>query len=214
MITTALLVALAPNTRPVILASFAPALEAACERFAIDNPARQAMFLAQIAHESGGFAQLSESLNYAADKLVSRFGEGRISEADAQRLGRRDGQRADPAGIANIVYGGEWGRRHLGNTHQGDGWLYRGRGLIQVTGRTNYTACGAALGLDLLAVPDLLLSPDHAAASAAWFWRSKDCNSFADAGDITGCTRRINGGLNGIEDRRTLWALANKLMGV
>lgn len=214
MITPALLSALAPSTPPAIVTPFAAPLEAACARFGIDTPARKAMFLAQVTHESAGFSMLSESLNYAAEKLVPRFGAHRISEADAQRLGRRDGQRADPAGIANIVYGGEWGRLHLGNTQPGDGWRYRGRGLIQLTGRQAYQRAGQALGLDLVGNPDLLLTPGPAALSAAWFWDWKDLNRFADTGQIAECTRRINGGQNGIDDRRALWALACKLLGV
>lgn len=214
MITSALLAALVPSTRPAILAGFAPPLDTACRRFGIDTPSRQAMFLTQIAHESGGFTRLSESLNYGADKLVPTFGAARISEADALRLGRLPNRPADPAGIANIVYGGEWGRVNLGNTQPGDGWRFRGRGLIQLTGRDVYQRAGDALGLDLLGDPDLLLRPDHAAASAAWFWDWKDCNRFADTGQLTACTRRINGGLKGIEERRTLWVLACKLMGV
>ncbi|AUN32812.1 glycoside hydrolase family 19 protein [Niveispirillum cyanobacteriorum] len=214
MITPALLSALAPSTRPAIVAPFAPALETACTRFGVDTPSRKAMFLAQVAHECAGFSMLSESLNYAAEKLVPKFGARRISEVDAQRLGRRDGQPADPAGIANIVYGGEWGRLHLGNTQPGDGWLYRGRGLIQLTGRSAYQRAGQALGLDLIGNPDLLLTPGPAALSAGWFWDWKDCNGPADAGQISECTRRINGGQNGIDDRRALWVLACKLLGV
>ncbi|KPF84525.1 hypothetical protein IP70_15600 [alpha proteobacterium AAP38] len=214
MITTALLAALVPTTRPIILASFAPPLEAACERFDIGTPARKAMFLAQVAHESGGFSRLSESLNYAVDKLVPTFGPARISEADAARLGRTPTRPADPAAIASIVYGGEFGRVQLGNVQPGDGWRYRGRGLIQLTGRTAYQRAGSALGLDLIGQPDLLLNPDHAALSAAWFWDWKGCNRFADTGELTACTRKINGGLMGIDDRRALWVLACKLLGV
>lgn len=104
----------------------------------------------------------------------------------------------------------------LGNTPEadGDGQKYRGRGLIQITGRANYKACGEALGLDLLSQPELLELPQHAATSAAWFWHSRGLNSLADRGDFVGITRKINGGTNGIADRQALWEKARKVLGV
>lgn len=104
----------------------------------------------------------------------------------------------------------------LGNTPEadGDGQKYRGRGLIQVTGRANYRACGEALGLDLVNHPELLELPQHAAASAAWFWQSRGLNTLADRGDFVGITRKINGGTNGLADRQTLWERARKVLGV
>lgn len=104
----------------------------------------------------------------------------------------------------------------LGNTPEadGDGQKYRGRGLIQITGRDNYKACGEALGLDLLSQPELLELPQHAATSAAWFWHSRGLNSLADRGDFVGITRKINGGTNGIADRQALWEKARKVLGV
>jgi putative chitinase len=89
-----------------------------------------------------------------------------------------------------------------GPTESGEGWLYRGRGLKQLTGKDNHRACSAGLGVDLVANPDLLLEPIYAARSAAWFWSTNNCNKFADAGDIEGLTKKINGGLIGIEDRK------------
>ena len=102
----------------------------------------------------------------------------------------------------------------LGNTQQGDGFRYRGRGLIQVTGRTNYAACGAALGLDLIGQPELLEQPSNASLSAAWFWNTHGCNSLADIMDFETITRHINGGLNGFDDRLTLWKMARVALGV
>lgn len=100
------------------------------------------------------------------------------------------------------------GRKDLGNTVKGDGSKFRGRGLIQITGRVNYTACGKALGLDLVSNPTLLEQPDNAAKSAAWFWEVKGLNALADADRFTDLTRRINGGINGLEDRKKRYNLA------
>jgi putative chitinase len=100
------------------------------------------------------------------------------------------------------------GRADLGNTQPGDGKRFMGRGLIQITGRANYAACGAALGVDLLAHPELLETPLYAAGSAAWFWLQNNLNRFADRSDFVGLTRAINGGTNGIADRRALWERA------
>lgn len=104
----------------------------------------------------------------------------------------------------------------LGNTPEadGDGQKYSGRGLIQITGRANYKACGEALGLDLLSRPELLELPQYAAASAAWYWKSRGLNALADRGDLTAITRKINGGLNGQAERLALWRKACKVLGV
>ena len=104
------------------------------------------------------------------------------------------------------------GRADLGNTVKGDGSKFRGRGLIQITGRANYVACGDALGLGLLSKPELLELPQHAAMSAAWFWSTKGLNTLADQGDFVKITRRINGGVNGMEDRLHLWERAKKVL--
>ena len=104
------------------------------------------------------------------------------------------------------------GRADLGNTVKGDGSKYRGRGLIQITGRANYAACGEALGLDLINHPELLEQPQHAAMSAAWFWSTKGLNTLADKGEFVKITRRINGGVNGLEDRQRLYAQAQKVL--
>lgn len=105
------------------------------------------------------------------------------------------------------------GRADLGNTEPGDGSLYRGRGLLQITGRANYAACGTALGVDLVSSPRLLEGETLAARSAGWFWRLKGLNTLADADDIERATRRINGGLNGIDDRRLRWQRACAALG-
>ena len=104
------------------------------------------------------------------------------------------------------------GRADLGNTHLGDGSKFRGRGLIQITGRANYKACGEALGLDLIKQPELLEKPQHACTSAAWFWATRGLNTLADAGQFETISRRINGGLNGLADRQMLYARALKVL--
>ena len=104
------------------------------------------------------------------------------------------------------------GRADLGNTTPGDGFRFRGRGLIQITGRANYAACGEALGLDLIALPELLEKPQHACMSAAWFWATRGLNTLADAGKFDTITRRINGGQNGAADRQALYARALKVL--
>ena len=104
------------------------------------------------------------------------------------------------------------GRADLGNAVAGDGFKYRGRGLIQITGRANYAACGEALGLDLIKNPELLEQPRYACLSAAWFWATKGLSSLADAGKFETITRRINGGVNGLADRQQLWGKAEKVL--
>ncbi|WP_433770924.1 glycoside hydrolase family 19 protein [Pseudomonas putida] len=104
------------------------------------------------------------------------------------------------------------GRADLGNTVPGDGFKYRGRGLIQITGRANYRGCGEALNVDLISQPELLEQPQYACLSAAWFWASRGLNTLADAGDFDKITRRINGGQNGAAERQALYAQALKVL--
>ena len=103
-------------------------------------------------------------------------------------------------------------RADLGNTSTGDGFRYRGRGLIQITGRANYESCGKALGMNLIKYPEQLEQPQYACLSAAWFWTSRGLNSLADAGKFEIITRRINGGINGLADRRALWLKAAEVL--
>ena len=116
-----------------------------------------------------------------------------------------------PQRIANRVYASRLGN---GDEASGDGWRFRGRGLIQITGRENYRTCGGALGLDLEASPELLEQPPAASRSAAWFWHSRDLNRLADDGNLEAITKRINGGLTGYADRKTHYAHALKAFGV
>lgn len=175
-------------------------LNAAMEEFEITTPAQQAMFLAQCCHESGHFKRTTENLNYSADGLNRIFPKYfRNAGRDAQEYHRQ------PEKIANVVYASRMGN---GDTESGDGWRFRGRGYIQLTGRSNYIACSEDLEIDLIENPDYLESPEGAARSAAWFWWQNDLNNFADKGDIVGCTKRVNGGTIGLEERKELWEKA------
>lgn len=190
-------------------------LRDAMGKYGINTPLRKAHFLAQVAHESDNFTRTRENLNYASDALLRLFPR-RIDKSTADRIGRGAGRPADQEAIANAIYGGEWGAKNLGNTEPGDGWRFIGRGYIQVTGRANYTAAAKFLGLGgrLLTNPALLESPELAAESAAWFWRSRNLNALADNDDVVGITRIINGGQNGIDHRRELLAKYKADLGV
>ncbi len=170
-------------------------LNGAMGRFDIGTPKRIAAFLAQVGHESSRFGALSENLNYSAQGLLATF-KRYFTPAQANQYQNK------PEAIANRVYASRFGN---GNEASGDGWKYRGRGLIQITFRDNYRACGTALGLDLDATPDLLTHPDNAALSAGWYWHAHGCNALADAGDIERITRAINGGLNGLAQRKAFY---------
>ena len=172
----------------------------AMQEFGITEPLDQAMFIAQVGHESAGFTALTENLNYTPAALVATFGK-RITQQQADALGRTPEHPARQDAIANLVYAGR-----LGNKSSHDGWKYRGRGLIQITGLQNYRDCGTGLCLDLVTQPELLEQDEHAARSAAWFFTSKGCLKYS--GDVVRTTLIINGGQNGIEDRRARFVRA------
>lgn len=155
-------------------AQFIEYMNSAFDEFGIDNPKRQAAFLAQVAVESG-------SLRYTLE----------------------------------LASGDEYeGRADLGNTHPGDGPRYKGRGLLQITGRANYAACGAALGMDLLTTPELLEAPQGACRSAGWYWHTHRLNDYADTDSFGTLTRAINGGYNSLDDRIRAWLIARKAAGL
>ena len=188
-------------------------LNDAMQLFEINDPIVVAAFLSQVGVESGGLTAVVENLNYKVSALTALFGSRRISEADAAAYGRNDttGQKANQEMLANILYGGEWGAKNLGNTEPGDGWKFRGRGLKQLTGRANYKACGNSLGINLIDDPDQLAQPTAAALSAAWFWasrRSAGIEDAAQAGDVKRVTKLVNGGDNGLAQREALFESA------
>ncbi|MCA6998203.1 glycoside hydrolase family 19 protein [Dickeya solani] len=176
-----------------------PHVTAAMQKFGITKTADQAMFIAQVAHESGGFTALVESFNYSVQALIQTFVPNRLGMGQAKQLGRQVGEKTVPlarqAAIANLVY-----YQRNGNTGPGDGWKFRGRGLIQITFLSNYLECGKALGVDLVETPELLEKPEYAALSAAWFFASRGCMKYT--GDVERVTLIINGGRNGLDDRR------------
>nr|UVY28178.1 MAG: chitinase class I [Bacteriophage sp.] len=181
---------------------FEPFSKATAE-FQINTPARLAAFIAQTGHESAGFSRLSENLYYSDAERVARIfrsdfdlNKNRIIEPSEIEFARR--YTRNPEKMANYVYANQGGN---GNEASGDGWRFRGRGLIQITLRNNYLLCGKALGLDLIANPDLLLEYLNAARSAAWYWKANGCNELADKGDFLAVTRRINPPAEGQADR-------------
>ena len=161
------------------------------DKYQINTPKRQACFIGQCMHESGGFRLLRENLNYSARALMNTW-PSRFPDADvAEQYARQ------PEKIANKVYGGR-----MGNTEDGDGAKFIGRGLIQLTGKDNYKAFGDAIGEDLVDNPQLVEEPRYAALSAGWFWNKRGLNALADVMDIDTLTKRINGGSIGINDRK------------
>lgn len=164
------------------------------EDYHINSPLRISHFLAQTSHESSDFKTLSESLNYSQEGLLRTF-KKYYNQENAREYARK------PEKIANRVYANRLGN---GDEQSGDGWKYRGRGSIQITGKNNYRDCSRYLFGDerLLNNPDLLITPEYAIKSACWYWSINGLNVWADNNDIYTLTRRINGGLNGLEDRK------------
>ena len=198
-ITLQQLLLILPNASQVA-GVFVPVLNTAMNRYQIVGAKRIAAFVAQVGHESGHLRRLVENLNYSADALLKTW-PNRFGTELAKFVER------NPKLIANIAYG-----NRMGNTAPGDGWKYRGRGLIQITGKNNYRSCGEALGLDLIAQPELLEKSQHTCMSAAWFWAVNGLNTLADAGKFDAITQRINGGQNGAADRQALYARALKVL--
>ena len=183
---------------------FEPLLET-FDKYQINTPRRQACFIGQTMHESGSFKFTKENLNYSAKALMATWPSRFPDLAIAMQFERQ------PEKIANKVYSGR-----MGNTEDGDGAKYIGRGLIQITGKENYTHCGQALGIDLVANPQLLEEPRYAALSAGWFWNKKGLNALADDGTSNAfevMTKRINGGLLGLNDRKSKIIEALKALG-
>lgn len=195
--------AIFPKASEQNLRRFVTAINAATREFGIDSQRRVAGFLAQCAHESGLFARTLENLNYSAPGLLITFPKY-FDKASAAAFARQ------PERIANKAYSNRLGN---GPESSGDGWRFRGRGLIQLTGRENYENCGKALGKDLIQDPSYLETPEGAARSAGWFWRSRNINRAADSDNIVLMTKLVNGSDLGLKERTHYYEDAKRVLG-
>jgi putative chitinase len=161
-------------------------------RFGINSKNQQAAFIGQCGHECGNFKVLEENLNYRAATLMKLWPKRFPTLEVANQYG------GNPKKIANMVYSSRMGNR---DESSGDGYRFRGRGCIQLTGHANYFHAGKALGYDFVMEPDLVATPKFAALTAGWFWSTHGCNELADRGDWTALTKKINGGIIGLADR-------------
>jgi len=168
------------------------ALNETFNRFGINSKNQQAAFIGQCGHECGNFKVLEENLNYRAATLMKLWPKRFPTLEVANQYG------GNPKKIANMVYSSRMGNR---DESSGDGYRFRGRGCIQLTGHANYFHAGKALGYDFVMEPDLVATPKFAALTAGWFWSTHGCNELADRGDWTALTKKINGGTIGLADR-------------
>ncbi|MCE3608085.1 glycoside hydrolase family 19 protein [Massilia sp. P8910] len=185
---------------PANAAKYCKAFNDVCERFGINTRARICAFIAQTFHESSCLRVVRENLNYTAKNCMDFWPKSFPTDASTV------GYTMNPQALANKMYGGK-----NGNTQPGDGWRYSGRGVIQITFRGNYEPCGVALGLDLVNHPELLELPEHAVASAGWFWTDNKLNAVADGDNeaaVIRATEIINGRHNGLDNRMALWRKA------
>jgi len=199
---------------------FLPYVKEVCKSFGINTPKRLAAFLSQVGHESAGLSCLQENLNYSADGLANvwpkRYAKtlqngvyaknsvGRyLPSTLALKIARK------PVLIANNCYANRMGN---GDEASGEGWKFRGRGLKQLTGKSNYAQLTLETGIDFISNPDLLLQPSYGVISACWFWKVNNLEYYADKEDIEGLTKKINGGLIGIEKRKALYSKAIEIL--
>ena len=172
------------------------------QKYDINTPKRQACFIGQCMHESGGFRLTKENLNYSASSLMKTW-PSRFPDMDTAEKYEHN-----PVKIASKVYAGR-----MGNITPEDAGMYIGRGLIQLTGKDNYKTASDALNEDLLANPQLVEEPRYAALTAGWFWNKKGLNALADSNDIETMTKRINGGTLGLDDRKAKINIALNALG-
>lgn len=207
-ITIGLLEAL--GVRHALAVQWLPHISQAAHRYKIDaNPRRLAAWLATIAHESARLTTLVENLNYSAQGLAQTW-PSRYADMTGQPTATAIRIASRQEDIASLTYAGRLGN---GSAGSGDGWRYRGRGLIQITGRGNYDRSGDELGLDLILNPERLEEPYYAALSAAEWWHRHGCNELADTGDMAAVTRKVNGGMTGLDDRLKLYSAALRYLG-
>lgn len=189
MVTSDILSALAPTNKNIDI--WVQAMNTILPKYDIVTPKRLAAFLAQTAHESAGFTAVRENLNYSAKGLMKTW-PARFNQATAVAYARQ------PEKIANKVYANRMGN---GDEASGDGWRYRGRGLIQTTGKANYTKLAQYIKKTLQETIEYCETVEGAVESACFYWASNDLNDIADTGDMAALTRRINGGVIGLADR-------------
>lgn len=206
MITAEQIKEVCPNAKQEIVNAIADNLDLLSEYYDINTPLRLSHFLAQCAHESGGFRLMKENLNYSADGLNKIFPKyfknaGRDANAYAK----------NPQKIANVVYANRMGN---GSPESGDGWKFCGRGLIQLTGRNNYESLAETLEMSLDEAVEYLETAGGALESAAWFWANNGLNEIADADDIVRATKKVNGGTIGLEDRKEHLEEFKEIMGI
>ena len=185
------------------------ALVAIMPKYEINTKRRVAHFLSQCAHESNNFRSLQENLNYSEKALNAVFGRyfGAAPKRNAAEYAR------NPEMIANYVYQDEFRKYKMGNVKEGDGWLFRGRGLKQLTGRENYTRFGASINISAEEAAVYVATPKGAVESACWFWNANKLNTIADTDDVVKMTKKINGGNIGLADRQTRYSKAMTVLG-
>lgn len=211
-VTNALLEAIYINSKRTSRDLYIAPMNDTLKAYDINSPIRLCAYLAQIGHECGELSTSVENLNFSATALLSLFGKYFKTEEEAKKYARK------PEAIANKVYANRMGN---GNDASGDGWRYRGRGLIQLTGKENYQSLSIALKEDFIIFPDLLSTPKYAALSSGWYWKKKKLNERADKMILKGndeeavfkeITYAINGGYNGYEHRLLLYNRAKKVI--
>jgi putative chitinase len=179
-------------------------LNAACAKYNINTTLRLSAFFANVYVESANLSVITENLNYSSARLMVVFPSHFASPQDASSYG------GNPVAIANRVYSNRMGN---GSEASSDGYKFRGRSFMQITGKSNYNSCSQGIGVDFIGNPDLLVSPQYAALSAGWFWNSKSLNDYADRSDFINCCKRINGGTNGLSERTALYQKALIIFG-
>jgi len=191
------------SSKPDIVHALVSSLDTLSSKYEINSALRLAHFLAQTAHESGGFRIVEENLNYSADGLMKIFPKY-FRDKDPNEYARH------PEKIANVVYASRMGNS---DTASGDGYKFRGRGLIQLTGKSNYSGFAADSGISVDEAVAYLSTPSGAVESAAWFWHKNGLNKLADADDVPAVTKKINGGTIGLEDRQKHTAEFKHILG-
>lgn len=203
MITAEQIKELYPHAKDDVVEALVSGMETFADKYEINSPLREAHFLAQSAHESGGFHAVEENLNYSAESLEKLFGR-HFEGVDVNDYARQ------PEKIANRIYADRMGN---GDEESGDGYNFRGRGLIQLTGKSNYEALSESLGKSLEETVEYLATPEGACESAAWFWHKNNINAKADEDDCTAVTKKVNGGTIGLEDRQEHTEKFKELLG-